>query len=194
MPLEIDKIIRNKIEETYPEFSTSVDNYLKWIPLYSIFFLDAAHAQTRNNWKKQILLVAASEAIQSMLTNPLKKIVHEGRPVPSLRHNSFPSGHAATSFAGAEILRIELKREYPVLCYSGYAVAAATGILRLYKNKHWFSDVAAGAAIGILSARLAYLLFSAKKETMSKSGKRETAKTMANKQLTHGSRLRPHDS
>jgi len=49
-----------------------------------------------------------------------------------------------------------------VLCYGGYAVAAATGILRLYNNKHWFSDVVAGALIGILSARLAYRMFSGK--------------------------------
>ena len=162
MPLQIDKTIQNKIEETDPQFSTSIDNYLKWVPLYSVFVLDAFGVQTKNDLKKQIKLVAASETIQSIVTNPLKKIVKEVRPGVSLNHNSFPSGHAATSFAGAEILRIEMKDNYPVLCYGGYAVAAATGILRLYNNKHWFSDVVAGALIGILSARLAYRMFSGK--------------------------------
>ena len=165
MPLEIDKIIRNKIEETDPQFSTSIDNYLKWVPLYSVFVLDAFGVQTKNDLKKQIKLVAASETIQSIVTNPLKKIVKEVRPGVSLHHNSFPSGHAATSFAGVEILRIELKANYPVMCYGGYAVAAATGFLRLYRNKHWFSDVVAGALIGILSARLAYRIFSGKNRT-----------------------------
>ena len=163
MPLQIDKKIRNKIEETNPQFSTTIDNYLKWVPLYSVFVLDAFGVQTKNDLKKQIKLVAASETIQSIVTNPLKKVVKEVRPGASLHHNSFPSGHAATSFAGAEILRIELKDNHPVLCYGGYAVATATGILRLYKNKHWFSDVVAGALIGILSARVAYRMFSGKK-------------------------------
>jgi membrane-associated phospholipid phosphatase len=162
MPLQIDKIIKNKIEETDPQFSTSIDNYLKWVPLYSVFVLDAFGVQTKNDLKKQIKLVVASETIQSIVTNPLKKMVKEVRPGASLHHNSFPSGHAATSFAGAEILRIEMKDCHPMLCYGGYAVATATGILRLYNNRHWFSDVVAGALIGILSARLAYRIFSGK--------------------------------
>jgi membrane-associated phospholipid phosphatase len=173
MPLQIDRIINNKIEETDPQFSTSIDNYLKWVPLYSIFVLDASGVQTKNDLKKQIRLVAASEAIQSLVTNPLKKVVKESRPGASLHHNSFPSGHAATSFAGAEILRIELKDNYPLMCYGGYAVAAATGILRLYKNKHWFSDVVAGALIGILSARLAYRIFSGKNGTRIRTENKE---------------------
>jgi membrane-associated phospholipid phosphatase len=30
--------------------------------------------------------------------------------------------------------------------------------VRVYNDKHWFSDVAAGAGIGILSAKMAYWL------------------------------------
>lgn len=42
---------------------------------------------------------------------------------------------------------------------TGYTMAATTATLRLYKRKHWFSDVIAGAIIGIVSARLSYLLY-----------------------------------
>ena len=37
-------------------------------------------------------------------------------------------------------------------------MAGGTGILRIYNDKHWLTDVAAGAGIGILSTKLAYWL------------------------------------
>jgi membrane-associated phospholipid phosphatase len=39
---------------------------------------------------------------------------------------------------------------------SGYIIAATTGYLRIRNNKHWLSDVVAGAGTGILSTRLVY--------------------------------------
>jgi membrane-associated phospholipid phosphatase len=42
---------------------------------------------------------------------------------------------------------------------AGYAVAFTTGYLRMYNNKHWLSDVVAGAGVGILSTDLAYFLY-----------------------------------
>jgi membrane-associated phospholipid phosphatase len=38
-------------------------------------------------------------------------------------------------------------------------MAATTGYLRMYNNKHWFGDVVAGAGVGILSAKFSYWLF-----------------------------------
>jgi membrane-associated phospholipid phosphatase len=42
---------------------------------------------------------------------------------------------------------------------AGYAVAAGTGFFRMYNNRHWFTDILAGAGIGILSAKASYWLF-----------------------------------
>jgi membrane-associated phospholipid phosphatase len=50
----------------------------------------------------------------------------------------------------------ELKQAMPVLCYAGYACAVSTGVMRLMKSQHWLKDVMAGAAIGVLCAKLAY--------------------------------------
>lgn len=41
---------------------------------------------------------------------------------------------------------------------AGYAVAAGVGAMRVYNNKHWCSDILAGAGIGILSASIMYWL------------------------------------
>ena len=42
---------------------------------------------------------------------------------------------------------------------AGYTAAVATAYLRMYNNKHWFSDVVAGAGVGIISTKLAYWLY-----------------------------------
>ena len=41
---------------------------------------------------------------------------------------------------------------------AGYTVATAVGGLRVYNNRHWFSDVLTGAGVGILSTQLAYIV------------------------------------
>ena len=57
---------------------------------------------------------------------------------------SFPSGHAATSFAGATLLALALPRlAWPLL-----VLAAAIGWSRVYVGVHWPSDVLAGALLG----------------------------------------------
>lgn len=40
--------------------------------------------------------------------------------------------------------------------FSGYAMAATSGYLSIYNNKHWFSDVVADTGVGIASSKLAY--------------------------------------
>ena len=90
--------------------------------------------------------------------NSIKYTSKEMRPDGSSA-NSWPSGHTATSFAGATILHKEygLTRS-PWYSIAGYGVATATGVMRVLNNRHWVSDVLSGAGIGILSTELAYAL------------------------------------
>jgi membrane-associated phospholipid phosphatase len=90
--------------------------------------------------------------------NILKVTTKVERPDGSSR-NSFPSGHAATAFMGAELLRREYQDTSPWIGVAGYAVAAGTGFFRMYNNRHWFTDVLAGAGIGIMSVKAAYWLY-----------------------------------
>jgi membrane-associated phospholipid phosphatase len=89
---------------------------------------------------------------------PLKKITNQLRP-DSSAYTAFPSGHTGEAFASAELMRMEYKDVSPWYGVAGYAMAVTTGYLRMYNNKHWLSDVVAGAGIGILSAKLAYWLY-----------------------------------
>ncbi len=59
---------------------------------------------------------------------------------------------------GAEMMRMEYS-DNPLVAYSGYFLAATTGVLRIHHKRHWFTDVLAGAGIGILSTRMSYWLY-----------------------------------
>ncbi|MBA2292907.1 MAG: phosphatase PAP2 family protein [Gemmatimonadales bacterium] len=66
---------------------------------------------------------------------------------------SFPSGHTAAAFALATTLGDAIGST--VVQGGLYVVAAGTGWARIAQQKHWASDVVAGAAIGILAGKLA---------------------------------------
>ena len=46
----------------------------------------------------------------------------------------------------------------PWVGIGAYSVATATGLMRIANNKHWLSDVLAGAGIGIITTEIGYLL------------------------------------
>jgi membrane-associated phospholipid phosphatase len=88
----------------------------------------------------------------------IKSISKVDRPDGSA-NNSFPSGHTTSAFAAAEFLHQEYKHRSPIYSILGYAAATTTGILRMYNNKHYLSDVIAGAGFGILSTKLVYFAY-----------------------------------
>lgn len=67
---------------------------------------------------------------------------------PTLSERSWPSAHAATSFAGARALSARLPA--PPL----YGLAALMALSRPYVGVHWPSDALAGAALGLAVAEL----------------------------------------
>ena len=66
---------------------------------------------------------------------------------------SFPSGHTAAAFALATTLGDAIGD--PVARVGLYALATATGAARIALQKHWASDVVAGAALGVLGGKFA---------------------------------------
>ena len=59
---------------------------------------------------------------------------------------SFPSGHTATAFAVSTVLARKIDNVYATIGL--YSLAGLTAYQRIYDNKHWFSDVFVGAALG----------------------------------------------
>ncbi len=90
----------------------------------------------------------------------IKSAVGEERPAFRYPHpralvhvphdGSFPSGHAATSFACATVLA----RAAPRLAVPLYVLAAAIAYSRVYVGVHYPFDVVAGAALGIATTLL----------------------------------------
>jgi membrane-associated phospholipid phosphatase len=66
---------------------------------------------------------------------------------------AMPSGHTAMAFALATSLADEIHQ--PWARVGLYGLATTVGWSRLNDNRHWLSDVAAGALVGITSAKLA---------------------------------------
>lgn len=82
-------------------------------------------------------------------TTLIKEIVHRERPDGS-DNLSFPSGHASNAFAIAAVA----ERHYGWKAgLPAYAVASAIAVSRLQRDKHYLSDVMAGATLGYIVGR-----------------------------------------
>ncbi len=69
-------------------------------------------------------------------------------------HDAFPSGHTATAFALAGILSRRSDAHWAPWLY--YGLAGLVGAARIYDDEHWASDVAVGALVGELAARVTW--------------------------------------
>lgn len=163
--LQLDWSTKVELSEHHPEFAAKADNYLQFAPLAGMYALDLMGLKGMNNVGDQTAMALVSTGITTLMVHGLKRGTHRLRPNGS-SNNSFPSGHTATAFAAAEMLHQEFKEQSPWIGYAGYTIAAATGTLRMYNNRHWFSDVVAGAGFGILSTKLTYLIYPHLKRTL----------------------------
>ncbi|HVH25980.1 MAG TPA: phosphatase PAP2 family protein [Vicinamibacterales bacterium] len=73
-----------------------------------------------------------------------------GRTRPDGTMYSFPSGHSSVTFASATVLQRNFGWKVGI---PGYAVATYVAASRVQEKRHFFSDVAFGAAVGIVSGR-----------------------------------------
>ncbi|WP_306350703.1 phosphatase PAP2 family protein [Flavobacterium sp. '19STA2R22 D10 B1'] len=150
-----------KVKRNIGDFSNKqikIDDYIQYAPALSVYFLNNIGIEGKNNFRDRTIILATSTMIMGGVITGLKYTTGIERPDGS-KNNSFPSGHTALAFAGAEFLFQEYKEVSFWYGFSGYIVATATGIFRIYNDRHWLTDVIAGAGIGILSTKLAYLIY-----------------------------------
>src|SRR5215210_3727980 len=62
-------------------------------------------------------------------------------------NSAFPSGHTMLAFAAARVYAMEYKN-IPAVPIISYSVAGLIGFSRIIENRHWATDVFAGALIG----------------------------------------------
>lgn len=107
--------------------------------------------------------VAAALAAAGAVNGTLKYSVGRRRPPenedphlfrpfnPDNAWQSFPSGHTVVAFSLAAAVSEEAGR--PWVSALAYGTAGVVGWSRMYEEKHWASDVVAGALVGIVASR-----------------------------------------
>ncbi|RZK21230.1 MAG: phosphatase PAP2 family protein [Hymenobacter sp.] len=147
---------RRDIHRLFPTSHSRVADYLIFAPYLELGAVTLAGVESHNDRLNLLLIIAKSEAIMLSSTFIVKALSHEERPDGS-DNLSFPSGHTAQAFLAASIVHTELRDKSPWYGIGAYAIATSVAGLRMVNDKHWQSDVVAGAGFGILSAHLAYL-------------------------------------
>ncbi len=134
------------------------DDYLQYSPVAIMWGLDAfggPNMRPYHKFKQQTTILAMAALTSLTIVHCTKNFVGRHRPDTGAA-NSFPSGHTATAFLGAEMLHQEYGHHSPWISVAGYSLATVTAYMRVYNERHYIGDIVAGAGIGMLSARLAY--------------------------------------
>jgi hypothetical protein len=154
----LDFTTQAELQEDHPTFAFKIDNYTRYVPAIAVYGLDLVGVKAKNNIKDRTGMLLLSVGLVTSSVGVSKLIVHRMRPNGADRR-SFPSGHTALAFMTAEFLNQEYKDQSVWFSIGGYALATGTGVLRLYNNAHWFSDVVAGAGFGMLSTKVSYWVY-----------------------------------
>ena len=162
---EFDDDVRNHFAGSGAQPSASADSHsaddaLPFAVLLAGTWALAGWQDAPGGWAELGSMLEAS-AFTAVSTELLKFTFGRQRPDETAdpdqwfdQGNSFPSMHTSLAFAIGTVFAESGDGRYRWLRrVLGYGAAGATGYLRLEHNQHWASDVAAGAALGLTTAR-----------------------------------------
>jgi len=149
-----NELLKEELQENIPK-KFPIDDFTQYAGTAAFLGMEYIGIKPKHNIKQRLYTGAISHAIMAGVVNLMKSNIDIMRPDGS-GFNSFPSGHTATAFVGAELFWQEYHHQSIWYGVAGYTLAAGTGFFRMYNNKHWLTDVAMGAGIGILSTKIAY--------------------------------------
>ncbi|WP_207224357.1 phosphatase PAP2 family protein [Ancylomarina subtilis] len=150
---EVREEVRENIDRQF-----TADDFLQYAPGAMVYANDLLGVKGKHKLQNQLLIHGTSLFIMGAIVNTLKYSEKVERPDHS-SFNSFPSGHTAMAFANAEFLYQEYKDKSIWYGIAGYTIASSIGVFRIVNNRHWVTDVLAGAGIGIFSTKLSYFLY-----------------------------------
>ena len=128
------------------------DYYLQYVPAAADIGLGLLGVKSRNPLPDRLIAAGVGYIAEAIMVNSIKFVIREERPDGSA-YNSFFSGHSATAFLGAELVRHEYGWGWGA---AAYTVATSVAVLRVYHKRHYWWDTVAGAGCGILSANIGY--------------------------------------
>ena len=149
--------IKNKIHDVIPKTNNDIDDYIQYAPMVEVYLFDALGFKHQNSVFDQTKYLAISQLIfkhfdRSSEKNRLMLLVPPVQIIPSHRAIQL------LLLLGLTALFHEFKDSEPLIAYSGFVFATATGVLRMTNNAHWLPDVMVGAGIGILTTNIVYYL------------------------------------
>ena len=124
---------------------TNAETVIQFVPGAAYWGMGAVGVTCKYNFAERTVIGATALVANTALTELLKCTISSERPDGS-NQNSFPSGHAARAFLGAELLRMDYGSWIGA---GGYAMAIGVGAMRMTHDRHRWTDTAGGAAIGI---------------------------------------------
>jgi membrane-associated phospholipid phosphatase len=112
--------------------------------------------------KETGLLALQAIAHTQLVVLVLKEITQRERPIVDKRRvgfwkggDSFPSGHAASSFAVAAVFAYEY-RDHIAVPITAYSIASIVSASRMSARRHWVSDIFVGGSLGFMIGRFTY--------------------------------------
>ncbi|UOQ72298.1 phosphatase PAP2 family protein [Hymenobacter cellulosilyticus] len=153
--------IQEETLEAFPTFDTRLDDYTRHVPIAAAYALQLAGVKGERGVVPFTLIYLLAHQVNMGVTSNLKRLCREQRPDIPTDYSSFPSSHTSEAFMTATLLHEQYGKTNPWISVGGYAVATATGTMRVLHNRHWVTDVVAGAGIGFLSAEAVWHLYPA---------------------------------
>ena len=160
----LDNSVRNVMKRNH---NTSMDNIMNvseklgspqyGLALSGVLYLGGQFTQ-ENELRKTGVILAEAVFLNGITTEVLKIVMGRSRPYNNEGNydldfirindedNSLPSGHTSTAFTIATVLSQRIDNTFASIAL--YSFAGLTAVQRIYADRHWFSDVVLGAAIG----------------------------------------------
>lgn len=148
---KINQEVYNYRNRNFYKFYDKTDDFLQYAPIALSYSGNLLGFKSKNSYNQMIINQLVSNIINTGTVFALKETFKDYRPDNTGR-NSFPSGHTTTSFNNATLHFLEYKDSNLWFAYSGYLFASTTGIFRVLNNRHYLSDITAGAGLGIATA------------------------------------------